>query len=228
VLVFMSQDAEPVGTEWLGALVSPLRDDERLAGVYGRQLARNGAVPTERFFLDFVYGPEARTQELDDSSELTMHNTMFSNANAAVRRSLWERFRFADDIIMSEDQDWSRRVLLAGWRIAYQPEAAVLHSHVYTIDTAFRRFFDSGVSAERAYLAGSRASTRVLRREAIRYARQEISWLVQEGHARWIQYAVVYELAKFAGLQLGYRHRLLPVSVSRRLSAMPAYWSRDA
>jgi hypothetical protein len=34
----------------------------------------------------------------------------------------------------------------------------------------------------------------------------------------------VYELAKFTGLQLGRRHRLLPTSLKTRLSAYPGYW----
>jgi hypothetical protein len=35
----------------------------------------------------------------------------------------------------------------------------------------------------------------------------------------------VYELAKFAGLQLGRRHRLLPAGVKARLSAHQEFWT---
>ena len=153
-----------------------------------------------------------------------METTLFSNANSAIRRSVLERFPFAEDIIMSEDQEWSQRVLLAGHALVYEPRAAVRHSHPYTVRQAFRRFFDSGVSAERAYLAGARPSEDVLRRQALRYAREEVAWLVRTGQARWLPYAAVYELAKFAGLQLGARHRRLPRGVKRLLSAVPAYW----
>ena len=61
---------------------------------------------------------------------------------------------------MSEDQEWSRRVLRAGYELVYEPEAAVHHSHRYSIADAFRRFFDSGVSAERSYAAGRAAPVR--------------------------------------------------------------------
>jgi rhamnosyltransferase len=154
-----------------------------------------------------------------------METTLFSNANSAIRRSLLDAFPFVEDIIMSEDQEWSQRVLLDGWSIVYEPRAAVRHSHPYTVRAAFRRFFDSGVSAERAYLAGARPSQAVLRRAALRYAREEVAWLVRSGNAHWLPYAVVYELAKFAGLQLGARHRRLPRAVKVRLSALPSYWS---
>lgn len=224
VLVFTSQDAYPEHPDWLARLVTPLADPG-VAGVYGRQLAHHGASPPERYFMDFLYGPDARRQTARARAELSMETTLFSNANAAIRRAVWKEFRFIDDIVMSEDQEWSGRVLLAGWSIVYEPAAAVRHSHPYTLGGAFRRFFDSGASAERAYLAGARPSARVLRRAAIRYGRGELAWLWRSGNRRWIPYAVVYELAKFAGLAAGARHRRLPVGLKRRLSARPEYWS---
>lgn len=224
VLVFTSQDAYPERTDWLELLTRPLDEHPEVAGVYGRQLPHRDATPPERFFLDFLYGPHARIQRAHGLAEISMETTLFSNANAAIRRDAWERFRFADDIIMSEDQEWAVRVLLAGSSLRYEPGAPVRHSHPYTVTSAFRRFFDSGVSAERAYLAGARPSARALRRRSTRYAMEELAWLVREGHARWIPYAIVYDLAKFAGLQLGAHHRMLPVALSRRLSATPSYW----
>jgi len=121
---------------------------------------------------------------------------------------------------MSEDQEWSRRVLRAGFSLVYEPRAAVRHSHAYTIRSAFRRFFDSGVSAEHAYVEGD-ASRAALRRAGGRYAREELSWLWTTGRRGWIPYTVVYELGKFTGLQLGLRHRRLPRGIVRRLSSYP-------
>ena len=63
-----------------------------------------------------------------------------------------------------------------------------------------------------------------LRRAGARYGVGEVTWLWETGQRRWIPYAAVYELAKFAGLQLGRRHRRLPRGLNRRLSALPAHW----
>jgi rhamnosyltransferase len=227
VLVFVSQDAIPVGREWLRRLTEPLRSDDGLAGAYGRQLPHAGARPPEAFFLDFLYGPEARVQRAPRRSDLSMDTTLFSNVNAAIPRWVWERFRFAEDIIMSEDQEWSRRVLEAGFALAYEPAACVRHSHDYTLAAAFRRFFDSGVSAERTYLAGNERARRILRASAVRYAREEVLWLARGGLRRWIPYAALYESAKFAGLVLGANHRRLPVTMKRRFSALPSHWERE-
>jgi rhamnosyltransferase len=223
ILVFTSQDAYAATESWLAHLTAPLRDDERVAGVYGRQLPHHDARPPERYFLDFLYGPKPRRQGLEQGKELSFEVTLFSNANSAIPRRVWEAYPFADDIVMSEDQEWSRRVLLGGFEIVYEPRAAVHHSHSYSVAGAMRRFFDSGVSAERSYVTGEHSKA-ALWSAAARYAQGEVSWLWTTGQRRWIPYAALYELAKFAGLQLGRRHRLLPVSLKARLSAYPAYW----
>ena len=222
IVVFTTQDAYAEDDTWLATLVAPLVRDERVAGVYGRQLAHHDAIPPERYFLDFLYGPSPRTQRLADPSQLTFEATLFSNVNSAVRRGVLEQFPLAVDVVMSEDQEWSRRVLLAGFEIVYEPRAAVRHSHAYSLTSAFRRFFDSGASARRAYVSEARTSRVALRRAGVRYARGEIAWLWRTGRRRWLPYAAVYESAKFAGLQLGLRHERLPPSVKRRLSGLPA------
>jgi rhamnosyltransferase len=222
ILVFTSQDAYAADDAWLASLTAPLRADGTLAGAYGRQLPHANATPPERYFLDFLYGPTPRTQRLTSGDELTFEATLFSNVNSAIPRTLWEAFPFADDIVMSEDQEWSRRVLRAGYGIAYEPEAAVYHSHAYSVLSAMQRFFDSGVSADRSYVDGAESSA-ALRKAGLRYAQGELTWLWTTGQRRWIPYTAVYELAKFTGLQLGRRHRLLPTALKSRISAYPGH-----
>jgi len=224
-LVFTSQDAYATDERWLAELTAPLTQEGSLAGTYGRQIAHLEAAPPEQFFMDFLYGESARTQRAGGEHELSMETTLFSNVSSAIRADVFARFPFVDDIIMSEDQEWSRRVLLAGYALRYVPEAVVHHSHPYKLRQAFRRFFDSGVSSERAYMAGARPSSVVLRRQALRYARGELAWLWSTGRRRWIPYSAAYEAAKFAGLQLGIRHERLPYALKVRFSALPGYWS---
>ena len=99
------------------------------------------------------------------------------------------------------------------------------HSHDYSLKAAFRRFFDSGVSASRSY-AGADGAGAVVRRRALDYARGELGWLVRSGNARWIPYTLVYEGAKAVGLALGMHHERLPARIKPRLSGLANYWSR--
>lgn len=220
LVVFTSQDAVALDEHWLALLAAAARRSPVVAGAYGRQLPHEDARPPEQFFLDFLYGPSAREQRLAPEEVLTYEATLFSNVNAAVPRQTLEQFPFRDDLAMSEDQEWSRRVLRAGLALVYEPRAAVRHSHPYTISSAFRRFFDSGVSAEHAYVE-STESRAALRRAGARYAREELAWLWRSGRRRWIPYTAVYELGKFAGLQLGLRHASLPRWLVSRLRGIP-------
>lgn len=224
VLVFLSQDAVPLNRNWLAQLIAPLTENPAIAGIYGRQLPNEDATPPESYFLNFLYGAEPRLQRAASREELSMETTLFSNVNSAIPRFVWGQFPFAEDIVMSEDQEWSRRVLLAGYSIAYEPAAAVRHSHKYTIASAFRRFFDSGASSSRAYMAGGRHSSQVLRAAAVRYATNELSWLWRTGRRRWIPYAAAYESTKMLGLLAGTNHERIPVELKRRLSATPDCW----
>ncbi len=223
VVVFTSQDAYAPEDDWLERLTAPVRAGT-VAGAYGRQLAHEGASAAEQYFLEFLYGPASREQAAAGPHELTMDTTLFSNVNAAIGADVLRRFPFAEDVIMSEDQEWSRRVLLDGQRLAYVAEAVVRHSHPYTLGAAFRRFFDSGVSAEQAYMAAGAPAAEVLRRRATDYARGELRWL-WDGQRSAIPYAVLYEGVKFAGLQLGLRHERLPAALKPHLSALPSYWA---
>ncbi|MBA2461941.1 MAG: glycosyltransferase family 2 protein [Actinobacteria bacterium] len=218
-IVFTSQDAAPEGDAWLRTLVAAVRLRPEVAGAYGRQLPHPDARPPERFFLDFLYGAEPRVQRVSCGDELTYETTLFSNVNAAIPRELLDRFPFRDDLSMSEDQEWSRRVLRAGFEVVYEPRAAVRHSHTYSLGSAFRRFYDSGVSAEHAYVEG-KESREAIRRAGRRYAREELGWLWRTNR-RWIPYTGVYELVKFAGLQAGLRHERLPRSLKRHFSNYP-------
>jgi glycosyltransferase involved in cell wall biosynthesis len=204
ILVFTSQDAHAEGDDWLARLTGPLRDPV-VAGVYARQVAHEGAKAPEEFFLDYLYGPVARVQRANGPAELSMETTLFSNVASAIRREVFEQHRFVDDINMSEDQEWSRRVLLEGYAIAYEPRAVVRHSHDYNLRGAFRRFYESGYSARRAY-ASDAGSLRVVARRWWDMIRAELRWLRERRLLRTLPYVAVYEGAKAAGLVTGVLH----------------------
>lgn len=198
-LVFTSQDAHAEHEDWLEQLTRPL-EDPQVAGAYGRQVAHEDASPSEQFFLDFLYGPDARAQRAA-GERIGPQDTLFSNVNAAIRRDVFERFPFVDDIVMSEDQEWSARVLKEGYALHYVPEAVVRHSHPYTLRQAFRRFYVSGLSARQSYLVES--SVADLARLHVAYPFREIAWLVRTRQLRWIPRAIAFQVVKGGGVVLG-------------------------
>lgn len=119
-LVCLSAHCIPKDDSWLSSLRGNFDDDERLAGVYGRQLPLSFTDPVDKRDLLIVFGRDRRIQEKD---------YFFHNANSMLRRDVWERIPFDEAVTNIEDRVWGKDVIEAGYRLAYDPEAAVFHHH---------------------------------------------------------------------------------------------------
>lgn len=200
VLLYLSQDAEPASDHWMSRLLQAL-NDESVAGAYARQIARPGADPLIRFFLERTYGPTPACRRLAASASVRIDDIFFSNVSSAIRRDVWKQHPFRDDVIMSEDQYWAFDVLRAGYDVVYAPQAQVYHSHNYTLPSLFRRNWQSGAS-----LSGLIAdSPRAIARRGLAYVTDQARFLVLSGRAHWLPYMLVYEATKAAGFSMGMR-----------------------
>src|SRR5579859_3565785 len=78
VLVFISQDALPVGTGWLKGLVAPLADST-IGATYARQVARPKATPFEDYFHLALYPPQSKRYAPVTEDRLALSRIFFSN-----------------------------------------------------------------------------------------------------------------------------------------------------
>jgi len=136
IIVLMTQDALPADDKWLEALLEPFAD-EKVAGTYARQIPRDDADILTRNRLEnwITFGAERIVREIRNRADYEALPSAekykfcnFDNVCSCIRKSVWRRipFKRAD---FAEDMEWSRDALLAGWKIVYQPEAQVIHSH---------------------------------------------------------------------------------------------------
>jgi rhamnosyltransferase len=121
IVATLSAHSLPANPDWLFELIKPFTTP-RVAGVYGRQLPRSNATVLELLGMRL-------TGVLSDSPRVLDRRPLFSNANGAFRRSLWLEHPFDEDIGGAEDIAWVRTMQERGYVIAYQPSAAVYHSH---------------------------------------------------------------------------------------------------
>jgi rhamnosyltransferase len=212
VLLFLTQDVEPVDGEWLGPLLAAL-DEPAVAGAFGRQLPRD-ASPEEAFLAGVNYGPEPRRITAPDLARFGPGATLFSNAFGAVKREVWERIPFPD-IVMSEDQAWAMAALRAGHEIRYVPAAAVYHGHAFPLGRAFRRNFDSGSSLAALGLARGACFS------GLAHLGRELTWVARRHGALRLPRTLAYELVRMAGFQCGRLEPLLPRALARRLGEAP-------
>lgn len=223
ILVYIPQDATPVGDDWLEKLLRRFAD-RAVAGVYARQLPRAEANAMEKFFLHETYPASPASRSLAPGELPTLANCFFSTVSGAVRASVWERHPFREDIIMSEDQAWAADVLQSGHVIAYEPCACVLHSHHYGVADVFRRNFDSGYSIRQIFFGRTGISISCA---LLRLAR-ETGYVLRAGSVcDWLKF-LPYEAARHAGFMMGMHAERLPLPVRKRFSSLRYFWDQAA
>jgi len=164
LVAFLSQDAHPADDAWLEALVAPLAEGAADAS-YGRQVP---AVPDgERAAtFRFLYPEEARITTKDRVAELGLRAFHFSDVTSAFVTDVIRELRFPDELSIFEDVGVAKRLLDAGYRIAYVPEAVVVHAHPRTLRDTVDRYRTIGVVYERLGIFDElRAAGRSLVRE---------------------------------------------------------------
>lgn len=218
-LVFLAADAFPVSTDWLQAILSNF-SDLSVAAVYGRHVPKAGSTFERQDALDAVYGEERLVKDpTRGPAESGYRYYHFSTVNAAIRKSVWQAIRFPQDMKCFEDLGIAKRILDAGWKIVYEPRAAVFHSHNHTTNGLFKRYFDSGVIWKQLGIWNDQTRASMLR-DMVRLLRRKLIRLDRNDANRKIGMSIRQDLAKAAGLFLGLHGRYLPQALKRRLSAI--------
>ena len=222
LIVYLTQDAIPLGTDWLEKLLKPFSSDQ-VVGVYARQIPKSNASPLERFFLLQRYPDEAHQKQFQKIlGPIKLDDIFFSNVCSAIRKKTLQQYPFDEKLIMSEDQQWAKDVLLAGYSVAYQPKAIVRHSHNYTLLSVFRRFFDSGVSFEQMKQKGDFQP--VFTKNGLKELKSEIHYMKKNGFAVFIPYALLYNSMKYLGVRFGMKSSRMPKWLNKSMSHHQYFW----
>lgn len=220
IIVFLSQDALPVGRYWLRTLVETL-ENPRIGATYARQLPRPDATPLETFFHQTIY-PARASVTRGGPGRIPLDRLFFSNVCSAARRDVCLRFPFDETLIMSEDQLFSRDLLRAGLDIVYQPAARVVHSHHYNLKTLWKRNFDSGYSMRG--VPGESIAQGVGR--ATLFLSREVRFLARQKEFAWLLYLPLYEAVRFLALLSGTQAERLPPKLRIACSLHNSYWKQ--
>jgi len=200
ILVFLTQDALPVSSEFLACLTAPL-DGSLIAASYARQIPAPDAPPTEAFAKFYHYPPESSLRHISHIRRRTLKTFFFSNAASAIHRTCFERVgRFPAPVATNEDMLLCVRLLDSGYRIAYVAEAQVVHSHRFSLANLFRRYFRIGavVRAHRDTLRSTSNSG-----DGFEFVRRQITHLRRIGRNELIPVAVTEAAVKALAYHCG-------------------------
>ncbi len=215
-LVYLSADAIPADQHWFRNLVNKLHNEE-VGATFGRQIPYKDTPLMERFFIQKNYPLEAKERY---SSKRFHMNAFFSNVNSAIKRSLWLKIKFSEDLIISEDYLWAKRAYDEGYKIEYVPDAAVYHSHKYNLIQVFKRYFDSGVSFSQMGLQPG------VLRDGLGYFLEEMNYIMHE-NMFLLPYVICYDIFKFMGFFAGSHHNFIPLFIKKHLSMHAYYWRNN-
>ncbi len=119
-VVCLSAHCLPIGDSWLETLVKCLEEDEKYAGVYGRQEPMSFSSPADKRDMLLIFGLDRKIQSKD---------SFFHNANSIIRKKLWDEYPFDENTTNIEDRIWAQEMLKKDYKIVYEPEASVYHYH---------------------------------------------------------------------------------------------------
>jgi rhamnosyltransferase len=141
LVVIASAHVYPVYPDWLECLLEPFRDGQ-VALTYGKQ---RGA-QTSRFSEHQVMAGW-----FPDQSVPRQAHPFCNNANAAIRRSVWESHPYDESLTGLEDLAWAKDALAQGLAIAYVAEAEIIHLHAETPRGVSNRYRREAMAFKRLY-----------------------------------------------------------------------------
>ncbi|MGH6945225.1 MAG: glycosyltransferase family 2 protein [Geminicoccaceae bacterium] len=193
LVIAVSAHCHPLYTDWLATLLAPL-EDPRVALSYGRQ---HGA-STTRFSEHRVFA-----SWFPSESDTNQPHPFCNNANAAIRRSIWRRFRYDETLTGLEDVAFAKALMAEGHRVAYAADAAIVHVHDETWRQVFNRYQREAIALRRIFPEERLGAWDFIRLFAGNVAADARAARRQGCLARNVRDIVIFRLMQFAGTYRG-------------------------
>lgn len=132
-VVCLSAHALPLSINWLKTVIDNFQD-ETVAAVMTRTMPWPDCNPFDRRGLIRKYNKA----KMDIARGPLF---FFSNANSVIKRDVWEKVPFDETLTGSEDNDWQMKAGRLGYKIIYEPQAKVYHSHNESLRQIYKRYY---------------------------------------------------------------------------------------
>jgi rhamnosyltransferase len=139
--IFINADATPQGTNWLRPLVDALQNP-KTAACFGRQIPRPDCHAVFANDYDRCFGPNRESVKWEH---------FFSMVSSGLRKDVWIKRGFREDLQYAEDDEYTRWCRAQGYSVAYVPESVTMHSHNYTPEQSYKRAFGDARAIGKAW-----------------------------------------------------------------------------
>jgi rhamnosyltransferase len=141
LVVMASAHVYPVYPDWLETLLKPFEDD-KVALTYGKQRGGETTAFSEHQIFHHWY-PDISVHRQD--------HPFCNNANAAIRRDLWEQHPYDESLPALEDLEWAQWAMEQGHGISYVAEAEIVHLHNQSLAGIYNRYKREAMAFKRLY-----------------------------------------------------------------------------
>ena len=141
LIAIASAHVYPVYPDWLERLLAPF-EDPQVALTYGKQRGNSSTHFSEH---------QVFARWFPDQSQPRQAHPFCNNANAAIRRAVWEAHPYDEALSGLEDVAWARWALEQGYHIAYVAEAEVIHVHAEAPRQVFNRYRREAMAFKRIF-----------------------------------------------------------------------------
>ena len=218
LLLFVSAHVYPVYDTWLAELTSPLSDPD-VALAYGRQEGNGHTKYSERRVMEQWF--PARSVARQD-------HPFCNNANAAIRRSVWESLPYDEDLTGLEDLDWAKRAQAAGHAISYAATAPVVHAHEESWTQVVNRYRREAIAHKRIYHEQRMSAFDAMRLCVTNIASDYVHAARDGALSENLGSIPAFRAAQFLGTYQGFGQRGEASAVLRRRFYYPHGWRRPS
>lgn len=140
-IVIASAHVYPVYKDWLERLIAGFANPQ-VALVYGKQRGNESSKLSEHEIFAKWFPKESNPQQ---------DHPFCNNANAAIRRSVWERLHYDETLTGLEDLDWAKRAMQLGYKISYIADAEIVHVHNETSTSVYNRYRREAIALKHVF-----------------------------------------------------------------------------
>lgn len=141
LVMMASAHVYPVYPDWVERLLAPFTD-QQVALTYGKQRGAASSKYSEHQLF---------RQWFPENSLARQAHPFCNNANAAIRRALWQEHPYDESLPALEDLAWARWVRDNGQAISYVAEAEIIHVHNETWGGIHNRYRREAMAFKRIY-----------------------------------------------------------------------------
>jgi rhamnosyltransferase len=143
LIVIASAHVYPIYQEWLEQLLAPFCNPD-VALTYGKQRGCDLTKYSEHQIFATWFPDKLETKK-------SQNYPFCNNANAAIRRDLWEQYPYDENLTGLEDIDWAKRIMETGHKIVYVPDALIIHVHQETPTRIYNRYRRESIALKKIY-----------------------------------------------------------------------------